>query len=181
MIFTIICKTFSFLDKYQLREYKKRLFMLKETPLFSGLSFKSLAPIFHKAIQKTLEQSDTIYRKGKTIDHVIIVETGSLEYMTFESGKTIKLLTPGNVFGVKETLEQIKSIGFLRSNERKTRILLFGKQVNFFKYLFLTYLDFGKDNEQQAGQNKCRFYFKASRNNFNQCNSSIKGFSPFEI
>ena len=97
--------------------------------------FKTLAPIFHKAIQKTLEQGDTVYRKGKTIDHVIIVETGSLEHMTFESGKAIRLLTPGNIFGVKETLEQIKSTGFLRSNERKTRILLFGKQVRCFKFL----------------------------------------------
>lgn len=127
------------LEKYQLKEYKKRLFMLKETPLFSGLPFKTLAPIFHKATQRTLEQGDTVYRKGKTIDHVIIVETGSLEYLTFESGKAIRLLTPGNIFGVKETLEQIKSIGFLRSNERKTRILLFGKQVRLFKFLIVIY------------------------------------------
>jgi len=75
--------------------------LLRQVPVFSGLSRRELAMLVEIGHRRTYESGEYIFRKGQEGDALYLIESGQVQVVTGPPSdeKVLAYLGPGNFFG----------------------------------------------------------------------------------
>ncbi len=107
---------------------------LEQLPLFQGIPAAQLQPFLKNATGHTYAVATTIYKPGKSVDHVYVLQSGeiSLYYEHFGKYLILDTLRPGDVFGNLNLTPS--SMNHVAETGEHTVVISFPR-AEFFKFL----------------------------------------------
>ena len=76
------------------------LTLLREVPLFSGLTIEEMESLSEEFVMVELPKGEMLYRNQEATDGLFVVDAGQLELLD-EEGKQLEVLTHGEVIGTE--------------------------------------------------------------------------------